>query len=120
MTGPETPMPGQVPNAGGAASAGGGTSDEVRSAVVLAMAIAAGLLGLAVVLVLFPHLLAWLIALGVLAFILVALLAILVAVVAAMLAFGVGAFFLFRPREVQGPEASYTLDMVKEPKREGR
>jgi hypothetical protein len=41
-------------------------------------------------------------------------------VVVALLSIGVGAYHLFKSRDVQGPEYAYTLDMVKEPKRENR
>jgi len=120
MPGPPMKGPALPPAATAYAGRDDGRSDETRATVVLAMAIVAGLVGLAIALMLFPDLLEWLIALGVLAFVLVALMAILLSVGLAMLTFGVGAFYLFKPREEQGPEASYTLDMVRDPKEERR
>jgi hypothetical protein len=120
MSLPQASPPARPPAVGASSAAGPRPSDETRSAVVLAMAVAAGLLGLVVVLVLFPDLLAWLVALGILAFVVVAAMAILLSVGLAMLTFGVGAFYLFKPREEQGPETSYTLDMVRDPKEERR
>lgn len=93
---------------------------EGRGGVLLAVAAIIGLVGLGVVLLLFPALLAWLISIGILALILVAVLVVVVSVVVALLSIGVGAYHLFKRRDVQGPEYSYTLDMVKEPKRENR
>jgi hypothetical protein len=83
--------------------------------VLLAVAAILGLLAFGVVLLVFPALLAWLLAIGLLALVLLAVAVVLVSVVVGILMVGVGAFHLFRRNEVQGPETSYTIDMVREP-----
>jgi hypothetical protein len=91
---------------------------EGRGGIVLAIMIVAGLAGLALAILLIPGFLVWLVSLGLLAIVIVGILAVIVVVVMFFASLGVGAFYLFRKHEVQGPEVSYTLDMVKPPKKE--
>jgi predicted ferric reductase len=79
----------------------------------VAILIVIGLLVAAIILV--PDLLAWIISIGIWLLILVAILAVVIAIVAFLLILGVSVFYLARRTPPQGPEASYSLDMVKEP-----
>lgn len=122
MVGSQSPVAARPPQgaAGAGAGAGRGQWGEGRGGAVLAIAAVAGLVGFAVVLLLFPALLAWLVAIGLLALALAAVAAVLIAVAVAMLTVGAGAYYLLKRHEVQGPEVGYTLDMVKDPKDEKR
>jgi hypothetical protein len=88
---------------------------EGRGGVIIAVAAILGLVVFGVVLLIFPALLAWLISIGLVAMVLLAIGFVLVSIVIAFLTVGVGAYHLFRRHEVQGPEHGYTLDMVEEP-----
>ena len=88
---------------------------EGRGGVILAVAAVIGLVVFGAVLFLFPALLAWLISIGLVAMVLLAVGFVLVSIAIAFLTVGVGAYHLFRRHEVQGPEQGYTLDMVQEP-----
>jgi hypothetical protein len=93
---------------------------EGRGGILLAIAAVVGLVAFGIVLLLFPALLAWLISISILVLILVAVLVVILSVVIGILSIGMGAYHLFKRQEVQGPEHGYTLDMVKEPRRENR
>lgn len=99
----------------GVASPPGREVGEGRGGAVIAIAVVVVLAAVLAAILLIPGLLDWILSIGIWLLFLLLVVAVLGALVVAVLTVGVGIFYLSKPVERQGSEASYTLDMVKEP-----
>lgn len=88
--------------------------------ILIVVGVVAGIITLVLAIIIFPEFLPWLIANIALAMVVIAILFVVITVLVFLISMGVGMYHLVKRDEVQGPEASYTLDMVKDPEREKR
>lgn len=88
---------------------------EGRAGVVIGISLLVAIGVFLAAIFLIPGFLEWLIKIGVWLVFVILILFIVVGLVIAFLVTGVSIFYLVKRTEYQGPEASYDLDMVKEP-----
>jgi flagellar basal body-associated protein FliL len=88
---------------------------EGRAGVVIGISLLVAIGVFLAAIFLIPGFLEWLIKIGVWLVFVILILFIVVGLVIAFLVTGVSIFYLAKKTEYQGPEASYDLDMVKEP-----
>ena len=88
---------------------------EGRAGVILGVAILGAIGALIAALVMIPDFLDWIISIGLWLLVILVILSVIFGILAIFFLVGISIFYLAKKTPPQGPEVSYSIEMVKEP-----